>query len=191
MKKKGLTILELILAIAIIAVLAGGARLIMPSRPRIEKEIAQIKSNLRQAQRYAMSQKEEFPYYGLKFYAGLENNRSGYKLLRYSSGDNGLSPDDTIVKSPLETDFPLFSDRNMVFAAPVRISEESDFKPGENEDSWEAIIFDSYGSAYNEDKTLLSEIHEDKNYATFALTDGTQTAKIKIYGVTGYIEDDY
>lgn len=101
----GFTLMELLLVIAVIMIIAGGAVSRLSTGfggQRLDIDIKKLASNIGLAQQYAMGQKDEFPSYGITFYSG------GYRVV---SDDGKGKSTPVVVPSSVNTngDIP-FSD---------------------------------------------------------------------------------
>lgn len=159
--RKGLTLLELLITIAIILIITG----IISSRldfglknQRLEADSKELASNITLAQQYAIGQRDTNRYYGVVFYNG------GYRIVPYSDPDTPLNP-----PKPLN---PIWVPSSENINGDIPLSEGINISGEQN------IIFDSRGS------TLLP------NDIQIVLSCDSSTRKITVTRLTGHVALD-
>ena len=189
------TVMEMIISIAIIAAVSGSLVAMtgpFNQRQQLAQSALRLVGDLRLAQQFSRTLKDQYRYYGVRFFSGLgpDADRAGYKIIRYNPmGLSGTPPppvnplDFGIIKSSDEADIPLGAEfiENTFFAERVQIDPTSDFQPDVTTDD---IVFTPEGAATTDGQ--LSTVLQLGVNDEIILSMGQNQVKIKITGLTGY-----
>lgn len=195
-----LTYLEILIVVCIMGIILGGALpLITPFtyRQELEASVVKLFQDLRQAHQFSRILRDEYSYYGIKFYDGLsDDNRAGYKILLFCQTDAGgtctedpivpfnpsgmvcndsLATSCNFIKSSESADNPEFLE-NTFFSKGVTFDAASEFGADGT------IIFNPDGSATTDGETLLGAGNDE-----IILKRGSYTRRITISALTGYV----
>lgn len=192
-KKTGFTFIELLVSIIIMLIIAGGMVAMkgpFEHRIHLDSTAVSLQEDLRYTQMLAMSQKNAYKYYGLRFYGNLGPNadRQGWKIVRYEP--NTITPPInvdiapvTYIKSSQESDNPQELD-NTYFNKPESIHASSDFQIVPAGQQRHSVVFNESGSATIDGSTLLTEGTQTE----IVLTSFGRTVTLHITRLTGHIE---
>lgn len=200
-KKKGFTLLELMLTMAIVVIMVGALVVLknpFERRQKLEFSAVKLMGDLRQAQQFSRAERTDpdeehgYRYHGLRFYGGLgpDGDRVGWKILRFCTDtepdgdcdeDPSLPIDGTtffeIVKSSELTDGPELIE-NTFFEKNVTIAGGSDLGVGDT------IVFVYEGSA-TQDGDLGNLL--DGNTDDITLSAYGNTIIVHITPLTGHV----
>ncbi|MFH1622217.1 MAG: prepilin-type N-terminal cleavage/methylation domain-containing protein [Candidatus Omnitrophota bacterium] len=200
--KKSFTVIELLISLMIIAIISGAMMAMkgpFTHRQNVMNSALKLVNDLRLTQQFAISRKDEFNFYGLRFYnqVGTDDDgdsvpdRIGYKIVRYLPSGVAVTAADLInintnfeiVKSSEETDVPPAQYIDDTFFAAMVALDDTGGATGGDYGIDEQIIFNPEGSATSDGDILLVSGSNDE----IVLEMGQYPVTIEITPLTGIV----
>jgi|GEM_PF-5927773 len=194
----GFSLFEMLLVLAIAMVMFAGVTAMKSSfhqRVQLQDSAHALQADLRMAQLLATSRKDDYKYYGLRFYNNTgvsilqpgEPLRQGWKVVRYEpqSVTPPVNRDNfAVIKSAELNDNPEMCDKTFFTSNLIALDGTSEFQAGTpGPPKLHSIVFNYRGSATADGQSLLTS-----NNDTIVLSGYGKTVTMQLTPLTGHVE---